>query len=107
MSLHTDFYSNGDGLLTIPQGKDSKLACLRLSLTDSGHYLLPCDEFGPKKAIPNGEKVSLCVNHHLDKVFAFHASIAPSWRDADIHGDWAMLGLYLGRKDFELDSGTV
>ena len=71
MSLHTSFYDNGDGLLTIPQGKDSKLACLRLSLTDSGHYLLPCDEFGPKRKIENEEKVFLCVTKHLDRVFAF------------------------------------
>ena len=41
-----DHYENGDGLLGLWNSKKGRYAAQRLSLTDSGHYLLHVDHFG-------------------------------------------------------------
>ncbi|CAL1172214.1 unnamed protein product [Cladocopium goreaui] len=71
-ALFSDWFPNGDGLLTIHREEmldaDRKPILLRLLLTDSGHYLLPVDG-KDKHAIPDGthNKVALLTNQIISQ----------------------------------------
>ena len=62
-ALLTNFFENGDGLLTtdfLDENSDgdkvTKVKLFRLLLTESGHYLLPTDEANTKTKLPDGTR---------------------------------------------------
>ena len=57
MSLFTNMFDNGDGILAIAPGRAGALGGLiRALLTESGHYLLPIDA---ESSTPNDVEVAL------------------------------------------------
>ena len=56
------YFNNGDGVLVFKDPSDQKYKPQRLLLTDSGHYLLPIDNYNSKSSAIRG------IGSHVKKI---------------------------------------